>query len=117
MEETLLILQAETPEAFRHIDAIASIDGVDGFFVGPADLAVRMQHEPIDQQMTHEETLEKLASACKKYDKAWGTIGKSPADLLRYQANGAQFLLWGMDVAILLDGLRSAQKDLDGFLS
>lgn len=116
LKETLLIVQPETPEAFRNIDEIASIEGVDGFFVGPADLAVRMQHEPADQQFTHDDVLEKLATACQKHHKAWGTIGKTPADLQHYQANGAQFILWGIDVAIMQQGLQSAKVDLDTFL-
>ena len=116
LDDTLLIVQAETPAALKQIDAITAIDGVDGIFVGPSDLAVRMQHEPVDQQLSHEQALEQLTSACKKYDKAWGTIAKSPADIERNLSNGAQFILWGVDVAMMLQGLRIAQRDLDGII-
>src|ERR1700674_4734805 len=37
-EETCLLLQAESKEALGNIEAIAAIEGVDGIFIGPADL-------------------------------------------------------------------------------
>ena len=36
--ETFIVLQIETPEALANVDEIAAVDGVDGLFVGPADL-------------------------------------------------------------------------------
>lgn len=41
-EETIVIAQIEEPEGVEAIDAIAATDGIDGLFVGPADLAVCM---------------------------------------------------------------------------
>lgn len=37
-DETCIIVQAETGEALRNLEAIAGVDGVDGIFIGPADL-------------------------------------------------------------------------------
>ena len=37
-------MQVETAEALGEIEAIAAVDGVDGIFVGPADLAASMGH-------------------------------------------------------------------------
>lgn len=39
-DETIVIAQIEEPEGVESIDAIASTEGIDGLFVGPADLAV-----------------------------------------------------------------------------
>ena len=39
-EETIVIGQIEEPEGVEAIEDIAAVDGVDGLFVGPADLAV-----------------------------------------------------------------------------
>lgn len=41
-ENTLLIPQCETLEAFENIEQIAAVDGVDGIFVGPFDLSISM---------------------------------------------------------------------------
>jgi 4-hydroxy-2-oxoheptanedioate aldolase len=43
-EEICLIVQVETQEALDSIEAIAAVPGVDGIFVGPADLAASLGH-------------------------------------------------------------------------
>src|SRR6185437_13075068 len=40
--ETFLMLQIETPEAVARVEEIAAIPGVDGFFMGPGDLSLRL---------------------------------------------------------------------------
>ena len=40
--EICLILQVESAAALEEVNAIASVDGVDGVFIGPADLAASM---------------------------------------------------------------------------
>src|SRR5580693_8948463 len=37
--DTCVLVQVETRVALKEIDAIAAVDGVDGIFVGPSDLA------------------------------------------------------------------------------
>lgn len=43
-DEICLLLQIETQTALSEIEAIAALDGVDGIFVGPADLGASMGH-------------------------------------------------------------------------
>ncbi len=43
-EEICLLVQVETTEALANIEEIAKVDGVDGIFIGPADLAASMGH-------------------------------------------------------------------------
>jgi 4-hydroxy-2-oxoheptanedioate aldolase len=42
--ETLLIVQLESREATANAEAIAAVPGVDGIFIGPADLAQSLGH-------------------------------------------------------------------------
>lgn len=42
--QVLLFVQAESRSAVENIDAIAATEGVDGVFIGPADLAADMGH-------------------------------------------------------------------------
>ena len=39
-----MLVQAETQEALNQIEAIAAVDGVDGVFIGPSDLAASLGH-------------------------------------------------------------------------
>ena len=43
-EELCLLVQIETGDAFDRLEAIASVEGVDGVFIGPADLAASLGH-------------------------------------------------------------------------
>ena len=42
--ETFVVVQIETPQAVENADAIAAVDGIDGLFIGPADLTLRLRH-------------------------------------------------------------------------
>jgi 4-hydroxy-2-oxoheptanedioate aldolase len=43
-EELCLLVQVETREALDQLEAIAAVEGVDGVFIGPADLAASLGH-------------------------------------------------------------------------
>ncbi len=43
-DEICLLLQIETVEGLKHLEEIASVDGVDGVFIGPGDLSADMGH-------------------------------------------------------------------------
>ncbi len=43
-EELCLLVQVETGEALDRLEAIAATEGVDGVFIGPADLAASLGH-------------------------------------------------------------------------
>lgn len=46
--ETIVIAQIEEPEGVEDIEAIAGCDGIDGVFIGPADLSVAMGKTDVD---------------------------------------------------------------------
>ena len=39
-----MLVQVETREALSELEAIAKVDGVDGVFIGPSDLAASLGH-------------------------------------------------------------------------
>src|SRR3546814_12746596 len=43
-QELCLLVQLETRSALTQIDSIAAVDGVDGIFIGPSDLAADLGH-------------------------------------------------------------------------
>jgi len=43
-DEILIITAVETPTAVTNLDGILAVDGVDGIFIGPMDLATNMGH-------------------------------------------------------------------------
>lgn len=46
-EEILTLGMIETPQGLRNVDEIAAVDGLDGLFVGPADLSLALGVSPV----------------------------------------------------------------------
>ncbi len=117
LRETALILQIETPLGVANVEAIARVPGVDALFVGPSDLALRMQYEPEDRRLAYDESLEKIAAACSAAGIFWGTMPRN-VDHIRNQVKlGAKMLVWGTDTVLLRDGLNQSASDIDAVLT
>jgi 4-hydroxy-2-oxoheptanedioate aldolase len=100
-EELCLLLQVESREALANIEAIASVDGVDGLFVGPADLAADFGHigEPGHPEV--QAAIEDAIVRIRKAGKAPGVLFSEEARVRRYLELGAQCVAVGIDLAIL----------------
>ena len=63
----------ESEESVNNIEAIVSVDGIDGITIGPMDLSISLG---IFKQFEHPSYLaavDKVRSMCAKFDKAMGT--------------------------------------------
>lgn len=103
-EEICLLLQVETTEALSNLEAIAAVDGVDGIFIGPADLAASMGHagEP-----SHPEVKAAVIEAVHRIRKAGlpaGILTLDQAFLRDVAEAGALFIAVDTDTAILRQG-------------
>lgn len=101
-QEVCLIVQAESREALNNLDAIAATPGVDGVFIGPADLSASMGHVG---NAAHPEVQAAIADAIARIRKA----GKAPGILTpdrqlaaHYLSLGAVFVAVGLDTQILM---------------
>ncbi len=68
--ETFLVVQIETPEAVDNVEEIAAVPGVDGLFVGPGDLGLRLQIA--ETELTLDAALQRVAAAAERHGVAWG---------------------------------------------
>lgn len=116
LRETFLLVQIETPLGVANMEAMAAVPGLDGLYLGPADLAVRMQHEPEDKRQSYVETLEQVAAVCQRHGLFWGTTSKDVNDLRQQYQLGARLIMWGVDQTLLQAGLSQCRADLDVIL-
>jgi 4-hydroxy-2-oxoheptanedioate aldolase len=104
--QTCLLVQAETVEAMVNLDAIAATDGVDGVFIGPADLSASMGHvgDPghVDVQHAIAEGIARIVHA----GKAAGILATSEEQARRWLAAGATFVAVGVDTMVLSGAAR-----------
>lgn len=107
-DQMFLFVQAESAAAVANIDAIATTPGVDGVFIGPADLSADMGYPG---QADHPEvvaTIDHMIARIRAAGKVVGTITTDEAALSAYAKAGVTFLGVGADVL----SLRAALVDL-----
>ncbi len=100
-ESICVIVQVETRSALAEIEAIAAVEGVDGIFIGPSDLAADFGHLG---NAKHPEVQAAIADACARIraaGKGAGMLTGDPEEACRYLANGFTFVAMGSDAGVL----------------
>jgi 4-hydroxy-2-oxoheptanedioate aldolase len=100
-EQMCVLVQVETRTALAEIEAIAAVDGVDGIFIGPSDLAADMGHLA---EAAHPEVQAAIAGACARIRQAGKAAGMLTGDqeaAARYLGMGFSFVAVGSDVGVL----------------
>jgi len=99
--QVCLLVQAETRAALDQLDAIAATPGVDGVFIGPADLSASLgfpgQSGHPEVQAAIEDAIARIVGA----GKAAGILTADEALARRYLQLGATFVAVGLDTQLL----------------
>ncbi|MGB3067440.1 MAG: HpcH/HpaI aldolase/citrate lyase family protein [Ottowia sp.] len=97
-----IIVQAETRTSLDNLEAIAAVDGVDGIFIGPADLSASMGHRGNpghpDMQAAIGDAIRRVVRA----GKAAGILTPDETMARRYLEWGATFVAVGIDTVSLV---------------
>ena len=110
--EICLLLQVETALALSRLEEIATVDGVDGIFFGPADLSASMGHLG---QTGHPEVRGAILDAITRLSRLGVPAGilTQDADFARATIDaGARFVALAVDIALLV---RAADALIDRF--
>jgi len=103
-EELCVLVQVETQAALDNIEAICAIEGIDGVFIGPADLHASLGHAG---EIAHPKVKSRIDDAIRRIrscGKAPGILTPSEADARHWLECGALFVAVGADVGILARG-------------
>ena len=101
-----LIVQAESVAAMEALEEICAVDGVDGVFIGPADLCADMGLLP---NTTHPDVRTAVQDGLRRIratGKAAGFIDGDPALIQEDIDAGANFIAMGADVLLLASAMR-----------
>lgn len=102
----LLMAQIETFDAVNEAPGIASVEGIDVLFVGPADLRHDLTHRSLPAANDFEECLTRVVAAARGAGKAAGILVRDPAELPLRSNQGFVHLAVQSDVALLRDAFR-----------
>ncbi|MFK7763565.1 MAG: HpcH/HpaI aldolase/citrate lyase family protein [Roseobacter sp.] len=107
-DQISLLVQVETRTGLDNLDAILSVEGVDGVFIGPADLSASLGY--LGQTM-HPDMQATILSALKRISDSGKAAGILTSDEGMIQASldaGARFVAVAMDIALLLNNAKIA---------
>jgi 4-hydroxy-2-oxoheptanedioate aldolase len=103
-EEICVLVQVETKNALDQLEDICAVDGVDGVFIGPADLHASMGYTGEINNPKVVPMIEEAMRRIRKCGKAPGVLAFAEDDIRRYIAAGALFTAVGSDTGILARG-------------
>lgn len=96
-----VLVQVETCEALKNLPQILQVDGVDGVFIGPADLCADMGFSGNPQHPVVKAAIEQAIGQIKAAGKAPGILMAAPEAAEHYLQLGALFVAVGVDTTLL----------------
>ncbi|MBV6290378.1 4-hydroxy-2-oxoheptanedioate aldolase [Pseudomonas aegrilactucae] len=109
-----LLVQIENAQGLANLDAIAAVDGVDGVFIGPADLSASMGHRGNPGHPEVQAAIEDAIVRIQRAGKAAGILSADQALARRYLELGAAFVAVGVDTTVLMRGLQGLAAAFKG---
>ena len=114
-EEIIVLVMIETTQAVENLEQIAQAPGIDGFYIGPSDLALTMGLSPGPDAFKNPDHL----AACQRVldvANATGMVpchhGVGPADAARLFAQGFKLSQIGSDILMVTNGAANALQTL-----
>ena len=108
--EVLCLVMIETAEALANVDEIVQTPGVDGIYLGPADLGISLGFAPLAFEQTTDErqlaAIEQIRLACVRADRIMGISG-DPRNLA---AAGFRMITAGMDAMLMRSAIAQIRR-------
>jgi 2-keto-3-deoxy-L-rhamnonate aldolase RhmA len=107
-EDLLTVVQIETGAGAEAAEDVAAVDGVDALFVGPADLSASLGTFPDQRDDRVVDAVEQVVAAGEDAGVPVGTLAVDPKEVDFWLDRGMDFLVVGVDVAMLAAGADEA---------
>ncbi|WP_375261170.1 aldolase/citrate lyase family protein [Palleronia sp.] len=104
-DEVCLLVQVESMAGIAALDALLEVEGVDGVFIGPADLAADMGHLGRPGAPEVQEVVNDALTRIRAAGRAAGILTSDRVLAQGYVELGVEFLAIGSDVGVLRAGL------------
>jgi 4-hydroxy-2-oxoheptanedioate aldolase len=112
----LLFAMIETADGLAHLDEIASTPGLDGLFVGPADLSLGIGLDTFadftDPALLA--ALDSIVAAARQHDLTPGIHAPSPPNAVAMAGRGFRFVSSAVDEDLLHGAAEAALRDTRG---
>jgi len=102
-----LLVQIETAKGIENLDRIARVEGVDGVFLGPADLAASLGHPGNPMHPGVQAVLQNATQRIRAAGKLAGILSFSEEQGRHWIAQGCTFVAVGADTTLLANSARN----------
>ena len=101
------LVMIETMEAFKNLEAILDVPGVDGVFVGPSDFSISVTGTVpgADGSGREIDLIEEIGRVCQRKGTAAGIVCRSGKIARHWQATGFNLVAISSDLALLTEGM------------
>lgn len=115
-EDVLLFVQCETRQSIDALSEICAVDGVDGIFLGPNDLAATLGHIEDMEHATPQAAFAEVEAKVKAAGGLLATVRGGGRDWADLKARGFNMVAGVNDVSFLVDAARAAATERDAAL-
>lgn len=112
--EICLLVQVETRAALADLEAIASVPGVDGVFIGPSDLSASLGHLGDSAHPEVQDALKDAVTRLKAVGVPAGILTSNEEEAKRYIDWGYTFVAVGSDLGVLAKNADALAKRFKG---
>ncbi|VWB87946.1 aldolase/citrate lyase family protein [Burkholderia lata] len=113
-KDLCVLVQIETVAALDRIEEIAAVDGVDGIFIGPADLSASMGYADNPRHPEVDAAINDAIKRIRACGKAPGILMTDAGRANECLALGALFVAVAVDLLLLRAGLDTAVREFKG---
>jgi 4-hydroxy-2-oxoheptanedioate aldolase len=112
-DEMCVLLQIETPKGLAALESILAVDGVDGVFIGPADLSAGMGYVNNPEHPDVTAAIDAAIGRIIAAGKAAGILHTKPERAQHFLSLGATFVAVGVDASLLARATESLAAQFD----
>ncbi|MDW3195632.1 MAG: aldolase/citrate lyase family protein [Cytophagales bacterium] len=105
-DEICLILQIESRKGIENLEEICKVQGVDGLFIGPADLAASYGYIGDTDHPEIEQIIQDSLKTIRQSGKTAGILALKEEEVQSYMEQGANFIGIGVDLLMLVSQVR-----------
>lgn len=110
--KSLLIIQIETKGAFENLEEILSVEGLDGFFIGPMDLSISLGLKHSWENNAFTEVIDRIVSEGRKRNLVGGIYSSlNGKDYARVKERGFNFVMFGSDRQAMAITYENSMRD------
>ncbi len=109
---TVLFALVETREGAENVDAIASVEGIDGLWIGHLDLSSSLGIPGQFDHPDYVEAVNRIAKAANECGISLGRVAEDAEEGAALYARGHDFIAIGTDTQLYTNALRSELESL-----